>query len=387
MSGLYLHIPFCKQRCIYCDFYFVTSRRYLQSFTAALKRELAYWSARLGPMPALETIYFGGGTPSLLPTETIADLLDTVHRHFDTAGVEEYTLELNPDDVDGTYLKDLRQTGINRLSIGVQSFFEDDLQWMHRAHSEKEARDIVDRARSAGFENFSVDLIFGLPHQDHATWDANLKRAIALDIPHLSTYSLTVEPRTPLFKQVAMGKQPDVADHTLAYLYQKTMDTLRAAGYAHYEVSSFARPGYRSRHNQLYWNHTNYLGVGPSAHSFWQSHNGPAQRWANVRNLKQYLAWQGGDAPPAQERETVSIQALADEYVLLRLRTRDGLNLQTLQETYSAHLAPAAIRPLVEEGMAVQPTPDMLQLSDRGMMLCDAVTARLLAGLTCDAPV
>ncbi len=384
LSGLYLHIPFCKQRCVYCDFYFVTSRKLVSDFSYTLKQEIEYQGTHFGPKLPLDTIYFGGGTPSLLAPDNIQELLEVIDRFFDTSRVQELSFELNPDDVDDAYLKALRQTGINRLSIGVQSFFQEDLQWMHRAHSDVEAGAIVDLARSAGFDNFSVDLIFGLPHQHPDTWLANLKRALSLDIPHLSTYSLTVEPRTPLHKQVSTGKQARVDDQTLADLYQQTMDVLRAANYEHYEVSSFAKPGFRSRHNQLYWQHTNYIGVGPAAHSFWWGKNRsdePALRQANISNLKQYLASASSTRPPDHSREEISPADLASEYVMLRLRTRDGLDLATLFRIYAATIEEPTIQRLIDEGLATRTSADVLQLTDQGLMVCDAITSTILGRL------
>ncbi|MFK7846739.1 MAG: radical SAM family heme chaperone HemW [Rhodothermales bacterium] len=375
MAGLYLHIPFCKQRCIYCDFYFVTSKKHIEEFVNKLVKEIGYWGTFFGPKQSLDTIYFGGGTPSLLPAEAVAEILHAIDLHFDTTATRERSFELNPDDVDDVYLRKLRQTGINRLSIGVQSFFSEDLKWMNRAHSAEEADNIVPQAREAGFDNFSVDLIFGLPEQNETHWIKNLTKVISLDVPHLSTYGLTIEPKTPLYKQVAQGIQHTASDQTLAHLYQQTMDVLREAGYEHYEISSFSRPDCRSQHNQLYWQHTNYLGIGPSAHSFWQMPGEPAYRWANVRNLKKYFQWNERDAPPQAFKESVEKEGLANEYIMLRLRTRDGLDLDVLSSVYGTQLPDPILHPLLNDGLA---TVDghILSLTDRGLLVCDAITAK-----------
>ena len=279
MASIYLHIPFCKQRCIYCDFYFVTTHRSTVPFVNALNKEIMHQAQFYGSAEPIDTIYFGGGTPSLLTVEQVHSILETVSSCYDTSPVREITFELNPDDVDITYLTALRNTGVNRLSIGVQSFFDDDLQWMHRAHSSEQARNILEWAYAAGFDNFSVDLIFGLPTQSFSTWVDNLGLLVGFRPAHISTYSLTVEPRTPLYKRVQHNKEHVVSDEMMARLYRETMQILLGEGYEHYEVSSFALPGFRSMHNQSYWAHNNYLGFGPSAHSFWAGATGEALRW------------------------------------------------------------------------------------------------------------
>ncbi|MEM8485937.1 MAG: radical SAM family heme chaperone HemW [Bacteroidota bacterium] len=381
MAGLYLHIPFCKQRCVYCDFYFVTATSRLEAFTTRLKQEIAYWGTFFGPNHPLETIYFGGGTPSLLPVPVVAELLDIIASSFDTSAVHERTFEINPDDVDLAYLTDLRQTGINRLSIGIQSFVDADLQWMNRAHNATQAHNIVSTARAAGFQNFSADLIFGLPRQDSDAWEQNLKRMVELEIPHLSTYGLTVEPGTPLHKRVAAGTESVLHEDAFAARYQYTMAFMRDAGYAHYEVSSFARSGFRSGHNQLYWQHTNYLGVGPSAHAFWQHAAAPAQRWGIVRSLKKYLDWDGEGAPPLSFKEEVSPAELASEFIMLRLRTQDGLDLKRLASKYSARLPQTVLDQLVQEGLARISDKHVFSLTDRGLLICDTITSKLLAAV------
>ena len=378
MAGLYVHIPFCKQRCIYCDFYFVTSQKLASSFVSTLLAEIAFWGTFFGPKPPIDTIYFGGGTPSRLPVAQISMILEAIDTHFDTQHVRERTFEINPDDVEKDYLPALRQTGIDRLSIGIQSFFEDDLQWMNRAHTAEQASSIIDKARSAGFEKLSADLIFGLPSQPESQWRENLEKAIALDIPHLSTYSLTVEPQTPLHKQVTLGRETPVSEHLSANLYQYTMDRLREAGYEHYEVSSFCKPSNRSEHNQQYWQHTNYIGLGPSAHSFWHDEEKPATRWANVRSLKQYVAWDQKGKPPLAFEEQVSATELANEHIMLRLRTREGLSLTRLEEHYGVHVSKPLLDRFISDDMATIDENQILSLTDKGLLVCDTITEALM---------
>lgn len=343
--------------------------------------EIALAGTTYGKKEPIETIYFGGGTPSLLAVDQVYRILQTIHRYFDTSDVRECSFELNPDDVDAAYLHELRQTGIDRLSIGIQSFFEGDLQWMNRAHTAVEARNIIPMARAAGFDNFSIDLIFGLADQSLQTWQQNLSFALEQSAPHLSTYSLTIEPRTPLYNQVKRGVKSAASDEKLERQYLLTMKMLQQHGYEHYEVSSFAKPGFRSQHNQQYWQHTNYLGLGPSAHSFWQDEEMEARRWSNARSLRQFEQWQATGKIPLEHDETLSATQLANEYIMLRLRTSDGLDLGTLRQRYRTDLRTIKGKDLAD--MAAQRLieadyKDRIQLTRDGFLICDAVTERLL---------
>lgn len=382
LAGLYLHIPFCTQRCVYCDFYFVTTRKSHASFVQALCAELEHYAYTHGTLEPIETIYFGGGTPSLLHPDALYQILQTIHDGFDTANVQEVTLELNPEDATLDDLRTLRTMGFDRLSIGIQSFFEDDLRWMNRSHDAAHAEAIVPLARQAGFDNFSVDLIFGVPDQPMEYWMANVQKAAAMEVPHLSTYSLTVEERTPLFKQVQRGLVTTSDDETTAQRYQFTMDYLREQGYAHYEISSFARSGFRAVHNQRYWEHANYLGVGPSAHAFWWKKLpvSRADRWANVRNLRLYESLLDEHQMPLEYRERLDYDTLANEYILLRLRTADGLDLDVMENTYGVDLLMEKVDAIAELERADLLTlrNDTLTLTDAGKHVCDAVTAKLL---------
>lgn len=380
MAGLYLHIPFCTQRCVYCDFYFTTTRSDHASFVDSLCTELERYARTESPAP-LDTIYLGGGTPSLLELDELERIFETIHAHFPADEVRETTLELNPENADPAYLRGLRALGVDRLSIGIQSFFADDLAFMNRSHTAEEAKAIVPMARQAGFENLSVDLIFGLPDQPEAHWQTNLERVAQMEVPHLSTYGLTIEPRTPLANQIERGLVEPASDDTMHARYQFTMDFLRRHGYEHYELSSFARPGRRSQHNQLYWQHVDYLGVGPSAHSFlWQDAD-EAHRWENVRNLRQYEAQMDDGELPVADRSALSGPALADEFVMLRLRTADGLDLDHLQSRYGYDLRNEKSETLqwLKAEQYIEETPgEMLRLTDAGKQVCDAVTTKLL---------
>ncbi len=381
MAGLYLHIPFCTQRCVYCDFYFTTTYRLTRPFVDALCIEIDAYGREYGEREAIETIYFGGGTPSLLPLDEVALLMREIERHFDTAAVEEVTFEVNPENATRDYLTGLRDLGVARLSLGVQSFFDDDLQFMGRVHDANEAMRSIEAIEQVGFDTYSVDLIFGIPEQPPEHWMANLERAANLGVPHLSTYGLTVEERTPLAKMVARGTVTPTPDEAMGERFLDTMSYLRQHGYEHYEISSFAQPGARSRHNQVYWRHGNYLGFGPSAHSFWRETPSFAGRWANVRNLKRYEALLRQGHRPLEHQERLGADTLADEYLLLRLRLlEDGLNLDVFEADYGVDLLTEKISALAELEAAglIHPVASTVRLTDEGALVADAVTAKLI---------
>jgi len=380
MAGLYLHIPFCSQRCVYCDFYFVTTQKTHGVFVEAMCSEIEYYASQYAEREPIETIYFGGGTPSLLEAGELGRLLQTIHSHFDVSTLQETTLEINPENADIDYLSSLRSLGFDRLSIGIQSFFPSDLEFMNRSHDADDAEACIEHARCAGFDNFSADLIFGIPDQPEEYWYANVQKLIRLGVPHISTYSLTIEEKTPLNKMVERGLVEPAPENEMEERYRFTMNFLREHGYEHYEISSFARPGARSKHNQTYWDHRNYLGFGPSAHSFWWR-GLPAYRWFNERNLRRYESLLRQFEVPVGGKETMSLDMLADEYILLRLRTSDGIDLSRLQNQYGVDLIyekEEEIDRLISEGFIEAPENDRLRLTDDGKLLCDSITSKLL---------
>lgn len=380
MAGLYLHIPFCTQRCVYCDFYFTTTRKSHGAFVEAMRAEIEYYGTEYSEREPIETVYFGGGTPSLLALEDLARLLETVYAHFDASAVRETTIELNPDDAELDYLRGLKSIGFDRLSVGIQSFFPADLEFMNRSHTAEQAEGALEAARRAGFDNISADLIFGIPEQPEEYWYANVQKLIRLDIPHISTYNLTVEERTPLHNMVERGVVQPAPEEELEERYRFTMDFLREHGYEHYEISSFARPGSRSQHNQIYWDHRNYLGFGPSAHSFWWK-GLPARRWFNERNLKRYEALVRGSRLPLGGSESLSLDRLANEYILLRLRTSDGIDLERLENDYGVDLLyekGEALANMEGEGFVDARSNRHVRLTDSGKLICDAITSSLL---------
>jgi len=384
VAALYFHIPFCTKRCIYCDFYFVTTNRLYEPFTEAILLEVEHHGRKYGKKEKINTLYFGGGTPSLMPLKELARILDAAAKWFDVSNVQETTIEVNPDDLTFSYLQGLREIGFDRLSIGIQSFHEADLAFLGRAHNQAQAYNSLDLARKTGFDNFSIDLIYGLPDQSLADWERNLETALAYDVPHISAYSLTVEYGTVLNKKVLKGQIKPTDEGDMGSLFGFTSSYLSNRGYEHYEISNFAKPNFRSQHNQRYWTHENYFGFGPSAHSFWweKSPSANVKRWANVHNLLQYqnLLLQEYTLPIA-ESDQLTPDDIINEYVMLRLRTDDGIDLTHLEQHYGYDLLMEKLEEIawLESEAFIHPIKKHhLRLTLKGRMVCDAITQRLL---------
>jgi oxygen-independent coproporphyrinogen-3 oxidase len=329
VAGIYIHIPFCKQACYYCDFHFSTSLKYRDELVQALGKELALQKDYLLNEP-IETIYFGGGTPSLLTAREIVFLLDEIHRLHSVSPNAEITLEANPDDLSADKINALQQTPVNRLSIGIQSFFDEDLKWMNRAHQAGQALQSVQMVQDAGFENLTADLIYGYPLLTDDKWQHNLQTLFNLNIPHLSAYAMTVEPQTALDTFIRRKQQPAMNEQQSATQFTQLIQAMQAQGYEHYEISNFCRPGCYSRHNSNYWTGVNYLGIGPSAHSF----NGHSRQW-NVANNALYLKAIASNLLPA-ETEELTIENRLNEYIMTSLRTQWGLDLDRLNDMASS---------------------------------------------------
>ena len=328
MAGIYIHIPFCKQACHYCNFHFSTSLRYKNELLAALLKETALQQDYLSN-ETVDTIYFGGGTPSLLTISELRSQFDKIRETFNVLNDAELTLEANPDDITDERLSGWKETRINRLSIGVQSFFEEDLQWMNRAHNAKQAIDNLQLAIQQ-FDNITIDLIYGHPLLTNEKWKQNVDKIIALNIPHISCYALTVEPKTPLHKMILEKKKEDVQQEKQAEQFLLLMQWLEEAGYEHYEISNFAKPGFRSRHNSSYWQGKKYLSLGPSAHSF----NGTSRQW-NISNNTIYIESLAKDKIPFEKEILTAAQQL-NEYIMTSLRTVEGLDLKRVRNFESA---------------------------------------------------
>ncbi len=372
MAGIYIHIPFCKQACHYCDFHFSTSMRQKHNVVNAICREIELQRAYL-PAGPLQTIYLGGGTPSLLTEAELATIFETINRYFTVATNAEITLEANPDDLTVAKIQELKNSPVNRLSIGLQSFHEPHLRLMNRAHSALESRISVQRAQEAGFENITVDLIYGVPAPDHRIWENNLEQVFALQVPHVSCYALTIEPKTALGNWTRKGKFTPPEDEFVATQFEMLLAQMAAQGYIQYEISNFSQPGRESRHNSNYWKGVPYLGIGPSAHSF----NGTSRQY-NVANNTQYLAALALNQIPATI-EHLSPADQANEYLMTTLRTIWGSDLHVIKERYGFDLQQSHreyLISLTQRGLAELNIP-LLTLTNRGKLLADQITLDL----------
>lgn len=367
MAGTYIHIPFCRQACHYCNFHFSTSLRYQNELTEALLKEIELQATYLDK-ESINTIYFGGGTPSLMPVESLEKMLERIRLNFSIAPNAEITLEANPDDMSDSNLARWKQAGINRLSIGIQSFFEEDLLWMNRAHNAKQAKQSIEAALQH-FNNISIDLIYGVPGLTNERWEQNVMIALKYHIPHLSCYALTVEPKTPLDKQIRLNKKENTIPEHQSGQFLLLMQWLGNAGYEHYEISNFALPGKRSRHNSSYWKGEKYLGIGPSSHSY----DGKSRQW-NIANNQQYIqSVQKGIVP--FEKEELSHTQKLNEHIMISLRTTEGLRLNTLNEDEKERLLSAAKRYTGTGHLLMK--EDSLILTDEGKLLADGIAAAL----------
>ena len=332
MAGIYLHIPFCKKACHYCDFHFSTSPQYKDQMLKALGQEIDLRKNYLAG-ETIETIYFGGGTPSLLSADELQILIGAITDLYEVSPTAEITLEANPDDLNPQKVREFRQTLVNRFSIGIQSFFEEDLKWMNRAHTAPEAQSSIKRVQDAGFENITADLIYGYPLLSKPKWEHNIQQLIELHIPHISSYSMTVEPATALSSFIKKGEQKPMDEGQSSAQFLILMEQLTEAGFEHYEISNFAKPGLYSKHNSNYWEGVSYLGIGPSAHSF----NGESRQW-NVSNNSKYIDQIQLKKIPA-EMEILSTENRINEYIMTSLRTSKGMSLQKITERFGSDYA------------------------------------------------
>jgi oxygen-independent coproporphyrinogen-3 oxidase len=328
MAGIYFHIPFCRKACHYCNFHFSTSLKYKNEMIQALLRELDIRKDFLKG-EAIDTIYFGGGTPSLLDEDDVARLMDKVQTVYKPSHLKEVTLEANPDDIHTSNIKSWRKAGIDRLSIGVQSFYEEDLQYMNRTHNALQAERAIKASQDGGIENLSIDLIFGFPLLTHEKWTSNLRRVIEYQVPHVSTYAMTVEPQTALDAFVTKGKSEAMNPEQSAAQYEYVMAYLTQHGFEHYEISSFALPGKRAIHNSNYWRSIPYLGIGPSAHSY----DGSRRQWNIAHNMKYIQAIE--ILQPSLEEEVLTIEQQLNERIMIGLRTIEGVDLTFLKDIVS----------------------------------------------------
>jgi len=372
MAGIYIHIPFCKKACHYCNFHFSVSLKNKNDFIAALLKEISLQRNYM-QQELINTIYFGGGTPSLLETADLLQILDQLYNSFDIDPQAEITLEANPDDISAGSLAGWKKAGINRLSIGIQSFFEKDLLWMNRAHNAIQAKNCIALAREAGFYNLSIDLIYGTPGLSDENWEENVNTALGFDIPHLSCYALTVEPGTALQKMIAQHKKEAIDTEKQARHFVLLMDWLQRAGYEHYEISNFAKPNYRSRHNAAYWGGKKYLGLGPSAHSF----DGVSRQW-NIANNSLYIQSLLQNTIPFEEERLTNIQRL-NEYIMTSLRTQEGLDLMYVEKKFGSDASQQLHKNSSKyiSGQKLLVNEQWLQLTREGKLFADGIAADL----------
>lgn len=371
MAGIYLHIPFCKKACHYCDFHFTTSLKYKNELLDAMNTELHLRKDYL--KQEVETIYFGGGTPSVISTDELERLINTSTSLFTVDPKAEITMEANPDDLDRQKVQELRHSPVNRFSIGIQSFFEEDLLWMNRAHNAAEAESSVKRVQDAGFENITIDLIYGYPLLTNEKWISNIRKVIDLQIPHISAYSMTVEPQTALASFIKKGKQANMNDSQSAEQFIILMDMLEEAGYEHYEISNFAKPGSYSRHNSNYWKGVTYLGIGPSAHSF----DGESRQW-NVANNAKYIDALLKNSLPS-ESEVLSTENKLNEYIMTSLRTIWGMSLSHVEREFGSDyqkMVFESLQQFLDKGWVIS-KENNITLTRQGKLYADHIAAEL----------
>tara|TARA_R100001369_G_scaffold92902_1_gene141204 strand:- start:24988 stop:26115 length:1128 start_codon:yes stop_codon:yes gene_type:complete len=371
MSSLYIHIPFCKQACHYCDFHFSTSIKKKSELVEMLCKEMQLRKDELSSNK-IETIYFGGGTPSLLSSEDLKHIFEAINFNFKIAEDAEVTLEANPDDLSEEKLQIFKDAGINRLSIGVQSFFEEDLQMMNRAHNATEALGSIKMAKKY-FDNISIDLIYGIPEMSNERWKKNIEIALELGLPHFSCYALTIEPNTALKKMIEKGKIKPVDDDAARAHFDILTTTLKAHGYIQYEFSNYGKEGYFSRNNTAYWFGKQYLGIGPSAHSF----DGSRRKWNVSNNTKYIKSLEKGELP--FEEEVLSEADRYNEYVMTRLRTMWGIDLAEVKEQFGEkfkeHLLAEALKE-IKLGI-LEKEGERLLITTKGKFLSDGIASNL----------
>jgi oxygen-independent coproporphyrinogen-3 oxidase len=373
MAGIYIHVPFCKQRCTYCDFYTEVAPNSIQAFVDALIVEIDHRKNYLDNA-IIETIYFGGGTPSALTIEQLHNILDVIKNNFQIQVDAEITIEANPDDLSDTYFEGLQTLPFNRLSMGIQSFNDEELRFVNRRHNAAQAIAAVARAKEYGFTNISIDLIYGLPKQSFEQWQLNVQQAIALQVKHISAYGLTYEEGTKLWRQRAKSIVVETPDELMIQMSDYLRDTLRNNGYEAYEISNFALPGFRSRHNSSYWKMIPYLGLGPSAHSY----DGISRQW-NVASIKKYVH-AITHSTPYFEKEMLSSNDNYNDYVMVALRTSEGIDTEKLKLVFGEasynHCLKNAQKYIKTNDLVMQ--QNYLSLTDTGFNICNRIIIDLM---------
>ena len=371
MAGIYIHIPFCKQKCSYCDFHFLTNLQHKSNLIQAINKELEIRKNEIST--PLETIYFGGGTPSILSETELESIFETIYKNYSTKNLKEITLEANPDDLNNEKLNFLKSTPINRFSIGVQSFFEEDLKLMNRAHNAQEAETSIKLAQDFGFENITIDLIYGSTTTTNEMWKQNLQKAIELNVPHISSYALTVEEKTILDHQIKKGITKPVDEDRQNEQFQLLVDTLTSNDFIQYEISNFGKEDYFSLHNSNYWKGIHYLGIGPSAHSY----NGKTRAWNIANNSKYIQAINENNLP--QEIEVLNEVEKFNEMIMIGLRTIYGIDLNRINSEFSQPLVNSfhqELNQLINENL-VEKKENKIILKPEAKFFADGIASRL----------
>lgn len=372
LSGIYIHVPYCKQQCIYCDFHFKISQKDKSEMLKSMKEEIEFKTNYLSTK-SIKTIYFGGGTPSILNIEEINSLINTIKNNYELREDAEITLECNPDDLTEKKILSLKEAGINRLSIGIQSFKDKDLEFMNRSHNSKEGIDCIKNAKNVGFNNITVDLIYGLPNQTSGEWEENLDILFSLDIQHISAYALTVENKTALKHLIKTGKIKALPDEKTIEQFNILQEKTKQRGFIHYEISNFGKKNFFSKHNTAYWQSKEYIGIGPSAHSF----NGKSRSW-NISSNKRYIDGIQHDKS-FSEIEILTIEQQYNEYVFTSLRTIWGIDLDYLSERFLENITEHFLKEIVKwiEKGYIQKTNKKYTLTQKGKTYADGLSSDL----------
>jgi oxygen-independent coproporphyrinogen-3 oxidase len=374
LAGIYIHIPFCKQPCTYCNFHFSVSLKQKENLIASINKEILLTPLFATGSKQIDSIYIGGGTPSLLTADEIKTIFETLHKKFNVNVNAEITLEANPDDISKSMLSQWQQVGINRLSLGIQSFSESELLWMNRAHNASEALNSINKIQEAGFKNFSVDLIYGSPLSGNDVLKKNVEILFKMNVPHVSCYALTVEPKTKLYKMIGQQKSIPVDSEKQAEQFLLLMDLMKQGGYEHYEISNYAKPGMRSKHNSSYWQGKAYYGFGPSAHSF----DGKKTRRWNIANNSLYIQSLAKDLVPFEEEILTETQQL-NEYIMTSLRTKEGLELKQVSSSFGKNNAERLYfqsRKYIDSNKMILEDEKMI-LTREGKLFADGIAADL----------
>ena len=372
MAGLYIHIPFCESRCIYCGFYSTTLAQLKEQYVEAVCKEANNALRFKSAFGNFSTVYLGGGTPSQLPPSLLHRLFEHLEIGDEANSKElEITMECNPDDLTDDYAAALRDLPINRISMGAQTFSDDRLRFLHRRHTSRQVSEAVERLRHIGIDNISIDLMFGFPGETLSDWETDIQQALALQVEHISAYSLMFEEGTPLYALREQGKVKEVDEELSLKMYETLIDRLTAAGYEHYEISNFARPGFHSRHNSSYWDGTPYIGLGAAAHSY-----DIDSRWWNVSNVREYIRRVQHDESPIEGTEVLNDETRYNDAVMTALRTREGLPLERLSESQRQYLLSQA-RPHLERQLITM-EDNHLRLTRQGLFVSDMVMSDLM---------